>query len=66
MNDILLPNQSYCKMYGKENSDIIIPGYKKIPIIINTMQKCKLKIHPDMMNKRHHVTRTKCISDQQR
>lgn len=42
------------------------PQYNKILDRKNTIQESKLKICPDVRNKRHHATEAKCATNQQR
>ena len=58
-NDVLQPGQSYSKLYATE------PRYNEILVITNTIEKPKLKIYPDVTNKRHHATKDECETDQQ-
>ena len=64
-NDILQPGQSYSKMYGTKPR-YNEPRYNEIPDITNTIQEPKLKISPDITNKRHHATEVECVTDQHR
>ena len=62
MNNILQHGQSYSKMYGIEPR-YNEPQYDELLVIMNTVQKPKRKLYPDIMNKCHHATKDERETD---
>ena len=58
-NDFLQPGQNYSKMYGTEHQ------FNEILFMTNLIQKCKRKFCLDITNKRKHVIKDECQTDQQ-
>ena len=55
MNDFLQPGQNYNELNGTELS-YNEPQFKDILSIMNTIQKSKRKIYPNVTNKCQHMT----------